>query len=107
MPQSLTSSLTYIGHVLSSEGVKQDKMKQKAISEMPGQTDRKEVMTLSGTVNYLPKVIPNMSQITEPIRLLWQDIEFLWNYERETAFNQINEILLHVSNPVLKYFDVI
>ena len=46
-----------------------------------------------------------MSQITEPIRLLLrQDIEFQWNYEQETAFNQIKVIL--TSNPVLKYFDV-
>ena len=82
-------------------------MNLKAISEMPAPTDRKGVMILSGTVNYLPKTIPNMSQITEPIRQLWQDIEFLWSYEQETAFNQINERLLHVSNPVLKYFYVI
>ena len=46
-----------------------------------------------------------MSQITEPIRLLIrQDIEFQWNYEQQTAFNQIKDIL--TSNPVLKYFDV-
>ena len=100
-----SSSLTYIGHELSSEGVKPDKMKLKAISEMPAPTDRKGVMRLLGTVNYLSKFIPYMSQVTEPIRLLLrQDIEFQWNYEQETAFNQIKELL--TSNPVLKYFDV-
>ena len=100
-----SSSLTYIGHELRSEGVKLDKTKLKAISEMPAPTDRKGVMRLLGTVNYLSKFIPNMSQVTEPIRLLLrQDIEFQWNYEQETAFNQIKEIL--TCNPVLKYFDV-
>ena len=88
-----SSSLTYIGHELSSEGVKPDKMKLKAISEMPAPTDRKGVMRLLGTVNYLSKFISNMSQVTEPIRLLL-----------ETAFNQIKELL--TSNLVLKYFDV-
>ena len=100
-----SSFLTYIGHKLRSEGVKPDKTKLKAISEMPAPTDRKGVMRLLGTVNYLSKFIPNMSQVTEPIRLLLrQDIEFQWNYEQETAFNQIKEIL--TCNPVLKYFDV-
>ena len=100
-----SSFLTYIGHELSSEGVKPDKMKLKAISEMPSPADRKGVMRLLGTVNYLSTIIPNMSQVTEPIRLLLrQDIEFQWNYEQETAFSQIKDIL--TGNPVLKYFDV-
>ena len=38
---------------LSSEGVKPDKMKLKAISEMPAPTGRKGVMRLLNTVNYL------------------------------------------------------
>ena len=100
-----SSSLTYIGHELSSEGVKADEMKLKAISEMPAPTDRKGVMRILGTVNYLSKFIPNMSQVTEPIRLLLrQYIEFQWNFKQETAFNQIKDIL--TSNPVLKYFGV-
>ena len=46
-----------------------------------------------------------MSQVAGHIRLLLrQDIEFQWNYEQETAFNQIKNIF--TSNPVLKYFDV-
>ena len=88
-----SSSLTYIGHELSSEGVKLDKMKLKAISEMPALNDRIGVMRLLGTVNYLSKFIPNMSQVTEPIRLLLrQYIEFQWNYGQETAFKQIKDI---------------
>ena len=51
------------------------------------------------------KFIPNIPHVTEPIRLLLrQGIEFQWNYEQETTFNQTKEIL--ISNPVLKYFDV-
>ena len=100
-----SSSLTYIGHELSSEEVKPDTMKLKAISEMPAPTERKGVMRLLGTVNYLSRFTPNMSQVIEPIRLLLRhDIEVKWNYEQETAFNQIKEIL--TSNPVQKYFDV-
>lgn len=61
-------------------------------------------MRLLGTVNYLAKFVPAMSQITEPIRmLLIQDVEFEWNSEQEIAF-KVKDIL--TSDPVLKYFDV-
>ena len=76
-------------------------MKLKAISEIPAPTDRKGVLRLLNTVNYLSKFIPNMSQVTEPIELLLrQDIEFQWNYKQETALNQIKEIL--TCDPVLR-----
>ncbi|MCG7876437.1 MAG: RNase H-like domain-containing protein [Candidatus Thiodiazotropha endolucinida] len=99
------SSVTYIGHVLTQEGIKPDESKLKAISEMPAPTDKKGVMRLLGTVNYLAKFVPDMSQITEPIRmLLRQDVEFEWNSEQEVAFKKVKDIL--TSDPVLKYFDV-
>ena len=89
MLKSHTSSLASIGHVLSSEGVKPDKMELKAISEMPAPTDRKGVMRLLVTVNYLSKVIPIYHKLLNQLDFYRQDIEFQWNYERETAFNHI------------------
>ena len=100
-----TSSVTYIGHILTADGVKPDESKVKAILEMPAPTDKKGVMRLLGTVNYLAKFVPDMSQITEPIRaLLKQDVEFEWNSAQEAAFTKIKKIL--TSDPILKYFDV-
>ena len=57
-------SVTYNGHVLTPDGVKPDESKVKAILEMPAPTDKKKVMRLLGTVNYLAKFVPDMSQIT-------------------------------------------
>ena len=99
------SSVTYIGHVLTPDGVKPDESKIKCILEMPAPTDKKGVMRLLGTVNYLAKFVPDMSQVTEPIRkLLRQDVEFEWTSHQETAFTKIKEILTR--DPVLRYFDV-
>ena len=99
------SSVIYFGHVLTSQGVRPDETKIKCILEMPAPTDKKGVMRLLGTVNYLAKFLPDMSQITEPIRkLLRQDVEFEWTSHQETAFTKIKEILTR--DPVLKYFDV-
>ena len=91
------SSVTYIGHVLTSQGVRPDETKIKSILEMPAPTDKKGVMRLLGTLNYLAKFVPKMSQITEPIRkLLRQDVEFEWTSHQETAFTKIKEILTGV-----------
>ena len=99
------SSVTYIGHVLTSQGVRPDETKIKCIFETPAPTDKKGVMRLLGTVNYLAKFLPDMSQTTEPIRkLLRQDVEFEWTSHQETAFTKIKEILTR--DPVLRYFDV-
>ena len=99
------SSVTYIGHVLTPEGVKTDKSKIKCILEIPAPTDKKGVMRLLGTVNYLTKFVQDMSQVTEPIRkLLRQYVEFERTSHQETAFTKIKEILTR--DPVLRYIDV-
>ena len=99
------SCVTYIFHILTSQGVRPDETKIKCILEMPASTDKKGVMRLLGTVNYLAKFLPDMSQITEPIRkLLRQDVEFELTSHQETAFTKIKEILTR--DPVLRYFDV-
>lgn len=72
---------------------------------MPPPNDKKGVMRLLGTVNYIAKFVPDMSQITEPSRmLLRQDAEFEWNSGQEVAFMKIQDIL--TSDPILIYFDV-
>ena len=45
--------------MLSSQGVRPDETKIKSILEMPAPTDKKGVMRLLGTVNYLAKFLPD------------------------------------------------
>lgn len=99
--------VSYVGHILTPEGVKPDGDKIRAIAEMPPPTDKKGVERLLGTVNYLAKFVPNMSTITQPIRnLLQKDVVFEWSAEQEKAFTDIKEILTAEPGPVLTYYDV-
>ena len=59
-------SATYLGNIISADGIKADPEKVRAISEMPPPTDRKGVERLLGTVKYLAKFVPNMSTVMEP-----------------------------------------
>ena len=97
--------VSYIGHILNSNGVQPDPEKVRAIQDMPPPTDKKGVERLLGTINYLAKFIPNMSTVTFPIReLLKSDVTFSWSEPQEKAFKEIKQILSVA--PVLAYFNV-
>ena len=97
--------LTYIGHVISKDGVKPDFNKISDIMNMPAPQNKTGVQRLLGMVTYLAKFIPNMSQLTHPIRtLLNKDTHFHWSYEQDKALEKIKETLTR--HPVLAFYDV-
>jgi hypothetical protein len=99
------TELSYVGHVLTSEGLKPDPNKVKAMMEMPTPTNKEELQRVLGVATYLSKFIPNMSQVTAPMRkLLEKDVEFMWNKPQEESFNQLKHLITNA--PVLTYFDV-
>ena len=51
--------VSYVGHILTKNGVKPDASKIQAITAMPPPEDKKAVQRLSGMTNYLSKFIPN------------------------------------------------
>ena len=75
-------TVTYIGHQLTSNGVKPDPKKTDAIRKMPVPTNIKELKTFLGMVNYMAKFIPDLSTISEPLRQLERkDVQWEWSYE--------------------------
>ena len=95
----------YMGHVLSSEGLKPDSEKVKAVAEMPKPTCKQEALSLLGFVNYLAKFLPRLSEIAQPIReLTTKDAKFIWSRQHDEAFEQIKKLV--TSYPVLRYYDM-
>ena len=62
------ASMPYIGHILTSEGVKADQSKINAILEMQPLTDVAGVRQVVGKVNYLAKYLPHLSEVSESLR---------------------------------------
>ena len=92
------------GHLFSHDGLKTDPEKVRAIVEMPRPTDKSGVQRLLGMINYVSKFIPNMSDLTAPLRqLLHQDVEWHWEEQQEASFKAIKESL--VCARILGYYD--
>ena len=94
----------YIGHVLTPDGLKPDPSKVKAIVAMPTPSGKKALQGLLGMTTYLAKFLPNLSDVTEPLRrLLDKDVQWHWNDTQEKSWKQVKQLITR--EPVLKYFD--
>ena len=64
------SEVKLMGHVLTSDGLKPDADKVKAVAEMPRPTTKQETLSLLGFMNYLSKFLPHLSDVAQPLREL-------------------------------------
>ncbi|CAB4018481.1 Hypothetical predicted protein [Paramuricea clavata] len=84
------TELTFLGHIMSADGVKPDPRKIEAITKMPVPTSPAELQRFLGMVNYLGKFIPNLSDETAPLRaLLKKGTEFLMQKPQIDAFEKL------------------
>ena len=101
------TEVSYLGYRIDSNGIHPTKDKVRAIVEAPNPTNKKQVQSYLGMINFYRRFIPNCSTILEPLNsLLRDDIKWVWGKEQEKAFklsklNLLNsEALVHF-NPKL------
>lgn len=98
------SSISYFGHIFSENGVSPDPAKIQAINEVSSPTDKHQVKSLLGMVNYLSRFIPRLAGIVKPIRELTCDgKQFTWSSECEDAFDKLKSCLSN--ERTMSYFD--
>lgn len=96
--------LLFLGHVISSEGIRPDPEKTTAVQKFPKPTDKKAVRRFLGLCAYYRRFVKNFSRIAEPLtRLTKEDMPFVWSSEQENAFNELRTRLQN--HPVLGHFD--
>jgi hypothetical protein len=82
--------ITYIGHRLTNKGLKPDPNKVEAILNMGTPANVEEIQRFVGMVKYLAKFLPDLSDISEPLRrLTHKDTEWCWTEEQSQAFHTI------------------
>ena len=96
--------ITFMGHVISDQGVEPDPSKVKAINDMPAPVDKQGVMRFCGMVNYLNTFCPHLSQTIRPLfELTKKDHEFIWSETHQSAFLAAKQLIARA--PCLAYFD--
>ena len=94
--------MPFIGHVLSSEGLKPDPAKIEAIIKMDTPEDVAGVQRIVSIVKYLSKFLQRLSDMCEPLRRLTHK-DATWSSKQEKAFEKIKQAV--TAAPVLKYFN--
>lgn len=92
------------GHLFTSQGVRPDPEKIRAIESMAKPKSVKEILVLQGTVNYLAKFLPSLSTVMTPIlELTHKDVEWKWTSTHDKAFDEVKRLV--TTAPVLAYYD--
>ena len=91
------TSLSFMGHLVTSEVLRPVHKKVRAIMDMPRLTDVVGVQRLGGFVNYLA--------ISELIRNLTKsEVPWTWSDVQEQAFEKVKKLVIEA--PVLRYYDM-
>ena len=99
-----TTRLHYLGQVIDADGIRKDPAKVKAIIEMPDPKDVPDVRRFLGMVNQQMKFLPNLAEITKPVRdLLKKDSAWTWDLPQKRAFERLKQEL--ASDEALALYD--
>jgi len=90
--------VSYMGHVITDEGLKPDPNKIKAIVNMPTPTDKERVQRILGMANYVQRFAPNLTDVTKPLRdLIKKENEFWDETIHGKALQDTKQILPYTS----------
>lgn len=94
----------YVGHIISKNGLKPDPEKVRAVKMMNQPENKKDLQTFLGFVTYLGKFLPNMSDVSAPLRILLEEKnEWFWDKEQSDSFQKLKEMATNA--PILSYYD--
>jgi hypothetical protein len=100
----LRKEVSYLGHVISENGVLPDKAKTKVIEKFPTPQNVKQLKSFLGLMIYYRRFIPRFSTLASPLhQLLKKDAKYEWTDRQEQALRGLKSRL--ISPPILRYPD--
>ena len=97
-----SKEIQYLGHILSTTGIRPLPSKTHAIQKMSPLTTPKQVRAFLRLVGYYRKFIRGFVKIAKPLTLLTrQQVKFDWTPEHQEAFIHLKEAI--VQAPILHY----
>ena len=87
------SSLKFLGHTISDQGIKMDESQIQSIVEALVPTDKKSLQSFLGLVGYFLMYVPNFAHVVEPMRSVLREENFIWHAEAEQSFVRVKNLL--------------
>ncbi|CAJ2662068.1 unnamed protein product [Trifolium pratense] len=93
-------NVTFLGHVVSKNGISVDPSKVEAVQNWPRPTTVKEIRSFLGLAGYYRRFVKDFSKLAFPLtRLTQKKVEFQWTDACEESFQKLKQYL--TSAPVL------
>nr|GFB92415.1 putative reverse transcriptase domain-containing protein [Tanacetum cinerariifolium] len=84
------SSVAFLGHIVSAEGITMDPGKVEAITKWPRPMSVTEVPSFLGLAGYYRRFVEGFSRLALPLtKLMRKGEKFVWNEEREKSFEEL------------------
>ncbi|KAK8521849.1 hypothetical protein V6N12_066431 [Hibiscus sabdariffa] len=92
--------VVFLGHVVSSEGIRVDPKKVEAIVNWKQPISVTEIRSFLGLAGYYRRLVSGFSKVAAPLtKLLQKGVKYEWSDARQQAFEKLKEALINA--PVL------
>ncbi|GKV53145.1 hypothetical protein SLEP1_g59685 [Rubroshorea leprosula] len=102
----LTTSVTFLGYIITAQGVKMDPSKIDAIVNWPTPTSMHDVRSFHGLASFYRRFIKNFSSIVAPITDSLKGDKFSWSDKAQQSFEELKRKLTETSVLALPNFDL-
>lgn len=93
-------TISYLGHIISEQGVATDSAKVAAVRDWPSPLNVKELRSFLGLAGYYRKFIRHFAILTKPLtELLRKGVLYVWTSDHEISFTAVKQALCNA--PVL------
>ena len=94
------TSMEFLGHIISCDGIATDARKIKAVQDWPVPKNAKDVLSFMGLANFYRRFVKDFSKLAAPLTTLTgKDIKFQWGSVEQESFESLMVAL--TSSPVL------
>lgn len=96
------NEVSYLGHIISGEGVKTDPVKTQTVQDWPTPQNVQEVRSFLGLCTYYRRFVKDFATVAKPLHELTQkNRRFCWNERCDEAFLTLKKAL--TTAPILQF----